>query len=140
MAEILHSLTIKATPGKVYFALTNQKGLASWWTRHARAEAITDSIAEFPFDHGKTNFRMKIIRLIQNKLVMWHCLGGHRSWEGTQISFEIIPEGQAVRLNFAHKGWRGVGGIYPQCNFEWAHYLASLRSYLERGRGFPARD
>lgn len=140
MAEILHSLTIKTTPGKLYFALTNQKGLASWWTRSANAEPKVDSIAEFIFGHGTTHFRMKIIRLIQNKLVVWHCLGGQPEWESTQISFEIVPEGNHVRLNFEHRGWRSISGIYPKCNFDWAHYLASLRSYLERGKGFPARD
>lgn len=140
MAEILHSLTIKTTPGKLYFALTNQKGLASWWTRHVTTEPKVDSVAEFTFDHGNTHLRMKIIRLIQNKLVVWHCLGGHPEWESTQINFEIIPQSNQVRLNFEQRGWRTTTGNYAQVNFEWAHYLASLRAYLERGKGFPARD
>ncbi len=33
MADILHQLTIKASPEDVYQAITLQEGLAKWWTQ-----------------------------------------------------------------------------------------------------------
>ena len=142
MAEILHQLSIKASPTNVYQALTEQKGLANWWTRHAKAEPLVNSVAQFTFDHGQVIFRMKILKLIPNRMVVWHCLGGHPEWNDTQIVFELAPAsktGVSV-LNFSHSRWRRTDGILPKCSFDWAHYLASLRAYLEKGRGYPVRD
>lgn len=140
MAEILHELFIKVPPGKVYQALTEQKGLANWWTRHTQAEPRINSIAQFSFEHGQTTFRMKILRLITNKAVVWHCVGGHPEWDDTQIYFELEPSKDGTILHFAHRGWKRPTGILPKCSFDWARYLMSLRSYLEKGKGYPARD
>ncbi|QLH42671.1 MAG: SRPBCC domain-containing protein [Coxiellaceae bacterium] len=140
MAEILHQLFIKAPPNKIYQALTEQKGLASWWTRYVRTEALVNSIAEFTFNKGQVHLRMKILRLILNKAVVWHCLGGHPEWEDTQIYFELEPSGTGTIVHFAHRGWKRSTGILPQCSFDWARYLMSLRAYIEKGKGYPARD
>jgi uncharacterized protein YndB with AHSA1/START domain len=140
MAEILHQLTINASPAEVYRALTDQKGLANWWTRHVRTDSMVNSIAEFTFDHGRINFRMKIVKLINNRAVVWHCIGGLPEWLDTQIMFELKATQKGTILTFAHLRWKNAGGMFAQCSFDWAHYLMSLRSYLEKGRGFPARD
>lgn len=140
MAEILHELFIRANPGKVYLALTEQKGLSNWWTRHAQVEPRTNSIAQFSFEHGQTVLRMKILRLISNKAVVWHCVGGQPEWEDTQIYFELEPVRDGTILHFAHRGWKRPTGILAKCSFDWARYLMSLRSYLEKGKGYPARD
>lgn len=140
MAEILHELSIKAPIGKVYQAITEPKGLANWWTRHVQGEARSNSIMQFSFDHGQTVFRMKILRLIPNKAIVWHCVGGQPEWEDTQIYFELEPNRDGTIVHFAHRGWKRPTGILPRCNFDWARYLMSLRSYLEKGKGYPARD
>lgn len=140
MAEILHELFIKAPPGKVYQALTESKGLANWWTRHVNAEPRINSIAQFAFDHGKTVLRMKILRLLPNKTVVWHCVGGHPEWEDTQIYFDLMPTREGCTLIFAHRGWKRPTGSFARCSFDWARYLMSLRSYIEKGKGYPARD
>lgn len=139
MAEILHQLTIKASPGRVYKALTEQKGLASWWTQFVTAEPRVDSVGEFLFEGGKVNLRMKILKLLPNRAVVWHCMGGHPEWASTQISFELEQNENQTILRFAHRGWRSPNGILPICSFDWARYLMSLRSYLEKGQGYPAR-
>lgn len=140
MAEILHELIIKTSPTKVYQALTDPKGLANWWTRHVQAEPRTNSIAQFTFDHGQTTLRMKILRLLPNKMVVWHCVGGLSEWEDTQIYFELEPSKDSTRLLFSQRGWKRTTGTFPKCNFDWARYLLSLRAYLEKGKGYPARD
>ncbi|MEJ2536416.1 MAG: hypothetical protein P8048_05090 [Calditrichia bacterium] len=47
MEEIRHFLNIKSSPEKVYRAITEQEGLASWWTRETIAKPQIGSIAEF---------------------------------------------------------------------------------------------
>jgi uncharacterized protein YndB with AHSA1/START domain len=39
MADILHMVTIKARPKKVYAALIAHVGVAGWWTENAHAES-----------------------------------------------------------------------------------------------------
>lgn len=140
MAEILHDLIIKAPTAKVYQALSEQKGLANWWTRHAEVEPRTNSIAQFSFDHGRIRLRMKILRLIMNKAVVWHCLGGQPEWDDTQVYFELEPTREGTLLHFAHRGWKRPTGLLAKSSFDWARYLLSLRSYLEKGKGYPVRD
>lgn len=140
MSEILHQLNIKAPPGKVYQALTEAKGLANWWTQHVVAEPRVNSIAQFTLEHGQMPLRMKILRLIPNKAVVWHCVGGHPEWIDTQLYFELEPIKEGTVLHFAHRGWKRLTGILPKTNFEWARNLMSLRAYLEKGKGYPARD
>lgn len=140
MAEILHQLFINAPPSKVYSALTDPKALSSWWTRHATVETRINSISQFAFDHGATVLRMKILRLIPNKAVVWHCVGGHPEWEDTQLYFEIEPTKAGTTLHFAQRGWKRTTGVFAKTNFDWARFLMSLRSLLEKGKGYPARD
>lgn len=139
MADILHQLTIRVTPTQVYQALTDSKGLSHWWTRYVNATTMLNSIAQFTFDHGKTIVRMKVIKLIPNRMVVWHCMSGFPEWEDTQISFDLEASRDGTVLHFSHRGWRRTIGSYPKYNFEWAKYLVSLKNYLEKGKGFPAR-
>lgn len=139
MSDILHQLSIRATPAQIYHAITDRKGLSHWWTRNVNAEPLVNSIAEFIFDHGNITYRMKIVKLIPGRSVVWHCISGHPEWEDTQISFDLEPSREGTLLHFAHRGWKRTTGIYAKCNFDWAKYLVSLRNYLEKGKGFPAR-
>lgn len=140
MAEILHDVLIRTKPEKLYQALTEQKGLTNWWTRHAQIEPRINAIAQFSFDHGRTSLRMKILRLIANKAVVWHCVGGQPEWEDTQIYFELEPTREGTILHFAHRGWKRPTGILPRSSFDWARQLMSLKAYLEKGKGYPVRD
>lgn len=139
MADILHELVIKTLPNKVYVALNDRRGLSHWWTREVNYEAIVNSIVELTFDHGNTEVRLKIVKLIPNRSIVWHCLQGFPEWQDTQIMFDLEAHKQGCILHFAHRGFRNIMGNYPKYNFEWAKYLASLRNYLEKGKGFPAR-
>ncbi len=139
MAEILHQLIIKVPPLRVYQALTEQKAITGWWTQYARCEPRVDSVAEFEFDSGKLKLRMKIVKLLPQRTVVWHCLAGPEEWVGTQISFELQLADKNTILNFAHRGWKSSLYTLPFYNFEWARQLMSLRAYLEKGKGYPYR-
>jgi uncharacterized protein YndB with AHSA1/START domain len=139
MADILHQLLIHSNPSKIYHALTDAKGLSHWWTRHVNAEPMVNSIAQFTFNHGNTVVRLKIVKLMPNRTVVWHCIAGFPEWEDTQISFDLEAIREGTLVHFSHRGWRRTTGSYPKFNFEWAKYLVSLRNYLEKGKGFPSR-
>lgn len=138
MADILHQLTIKASPRQVYQAITQQEGLASWWTRKCKAEAQVGTIAEFFFVDGKVRFQMRIEELDPNRGVRWYCLGDDPEWKDTKLAFELKPHDDGMLLRFSHRDWASTEGIFAMCNYDWAHYLTSLKSYLETGEGMPS--
>jgi uncharacterized protein YndB with AHSA1/START domain len=137
MPEILHRLTIEAPPSKVYQALTEERGLASWWTRDTVAEPLAGLTAQFGFANRQTVFRMFIEKLEKDKTVTWKCLDGHPEWVGTIIAFHLEPSQTGTVLNFSHTNWERSDGILPMCSFDWARYLISLKEYVTSGRGTP---
>jgi uncharacterized protein YndB with AHSA1/START domain len=50
MPDILHRVGIQASAEKVYWALTDEEGLAGWWTRKVEASPGVGSVIEFRFD------------------------------------------------------------------------------------------
>jgi uncharacterized protein YndB with AHSA1/START domain len=137
MPEILHQLVIDVPPAGVFAALTEQKGLSSWWTTDVRAEPRVGSIAEFGFNSRSAVFEIQIVALDKPNFVRWHCLVGHPEWANTDIVFALTGHAGGTVLRFAHRGWESSEGILAQCSFDWARYLASLKSYLETGTGQP---
>ncbi|MFQ5652657.1 MAG: SRPBCC domain-containing protein [bacterium] len=137
MAEIRHLLRIKATPEKVYEAISTQEGLSRWWTTHTRAEPREGSLATFGFNKSATVFKMRIDVLDPTKRVEWTCLGGHPEWQNTNLFFDLHKEDEETVLNFGHLNWKSADGILPLCSFDWAKYLMSLRAFVETGEGQP---
>ena len=137
MAEILHQLVIDVPPGGVFDAITQQKGLSQWWTTDVRAEPKVGSIAEFGFNSRAAVFEIRIVALDRPNFVRWHCLVGHPEWSNTDLTFALSGRAGATVLRFAHRGWESSEGILAQCSYDWARYLASLKSYLETGSGSP---
>ena len=139
MPDILHRLKIEASPHQVYQALTEQRGLSSWWTRDTVTDPVAGLTAQFGFSGRKVLFHMFIESLEADKKVVWRCLGGHPEWEGTVLTFQLEPYGEGSVLHFTHAGWSSTAGIFATCNFDWARYLISLKEYLTTGRGTPHR-
>lgn len=137
MPDIMHQLTIKAPPAEVYVAITEQKGLAAWWTTDTVAKPKVGAFAEFGFGKRDTVIKMQIEELVPFSKVRWHCVGGIGEWEHTQLTFDLEKKSKNTVLLFRHLGWRSTDGALALCSFDWAHYLMSLRALVETGRGNP---
>lgn len=137
MPEILHQLVIDVPPTAVFGAITQKKGLSSWWTTDVKAQPEVGSIAEFGFNSRAALFEMRVVALDKPNFVRWHCLGGHPEWSNTDITFALSARDGVTVLRFAHRGWESSEGILAQCSYDWARYLSSLKSYLETGTGSP---
>lgn len=139
MPDIIHQLTIKSSVDKIYPALTEQRGLAGWWTTDVVAEPTAGSVAEFGFGNRSTVIKMRVEEIVPSSFVSWRCLGGIEEWSHTSLRFELKPEGKNTILVFRHLGWKSSDGVLPLCSFDWARYLMSLRSLVETGQGNPHR-
>ena len=136
MADIKHLLTIKAPVEKVYKAITEQQGLASWWTTETVAKPEVKSIAEFRFG-DRYHDKMLITNLESNRKVEWECVQGDKEWLGTEFSFHLEQEEDHTILRFTHKNWTAETDFYASCNYIWGGYMTSLKQYCETGNGAP---
>jgi uncharacterized protein YndB with AHSA1/START domain len=138
MADIRHSVPIKAAPEAVYKAITEPGGLRSWWTTDLEAEAVQGGLDVFRFEGGRVQMRMRVKSLSPGKRVRWQVEEpAPPEWEGTEISWDLSETNGGTTLLFAHRGWKSVDNSFPFINYSWGYYLVSLVRYLEEGKGFP---
>ena len=104
------------------------------------AEPKIGYINEFGFG-GEFKFEMRVDELKPDTHVKWICLSGHSEWQNTVITFDLedLPGREnATLLRFAHKNWLRSDGVLPNCSYDWAQYLRSLRLFIEEGKGTPS--
>jgi uncharacterized protein YndB with AHSA1/START domain len=139
--EIVHELITKATPEKVFQALTEPAHLASWFAEDTHAEPLVGSVAEFRFDRG--TIRVEVTDLELERSIAWNILEGMPGWEGItgDVRWELEPNpfGAGTMIHFRHSGWPTMEGPYPSVNFRWAWFITRMQSYLEKGVASPAR-
>lgn len=131
--RIVHQLTIKSDPKVVYAALTEQKGLASWWIQKCEAEPKVGFINTFQSE-GYPLTEMKIQKLIENKKVHWKCVGGDKQWIGTKLKFSLRENQGHTILKFKHSKWKKQSDFFAVCNFHWARHFIMLQHYCESGK------
>jgi uncharacterized protein YndB with AHSA1/START domain len=145
MSHYQQSLVLEASPPTAYAALTTPEGLRGWWTQDCDVETQVGGTLRFRF--GRNHKEMRIERLEPGREVRWRCTGAHIArltrtdeWVGTQLVFRLLPEGEGrTRLDFEHIGLVPSFECYELCSDGWRHFLASLRQFLETGRGTPCQ-
>ena len=137
MYDIFHLFNIKTNDSlKVYKALTEQEGLASWWTTATTATPEVGSVATFRFS-PEYHKEMKVTNLDEGKTVEWECIHGDDQWLGTTIKFELTQKENSTDVKFYHGNWKEQSELFGICNYHWGLYLKSLKTYIEDGKGNP---
>ena len=136
MFDILHRIGINSTPEKVYRALSEQEGLAGWWTTNTTASPIVGAIDKFRFaDRGFND--MQVVELVPGKRVRWRCVDGAKEWIGTELTFDLKQENGHTIVLFAHRGWKEQVEFMHYCSTKWATYMLSLKLLCETRTGKP---
>ncbi len=136
MAEIRHFLVINVSHEEVFRAVTEQKGLSSWWTNETIAKSEVGSVVEFRFGNHD-HIKMRIMRLEKNRRVEWECLQGDDEWVGTSFIFDLESDNNTTKLRFTHGNWRQPTDFLDSCNYHWGYYMRSLKLFCETGQGTP---
>ena len=141
MPDILHLLTIHASPERVYQALATAEGIRNWWTREAELDPKLGGTGEFRFYEGKGVTKVRVDALEPPVRLGWTVIAANApgGWAGTKITFDLAAKGSDTVLSFAHRGFKQADEGYALVTTGWAYYLVSLQQYLERGKGTPSR-
>ena len=83
--------------------------------------------------------RFEIAELEQNENVHWMTRQGPSTghWKGTSVTWRLTPVHGGTQVVFTHSGFAEADRRYEITRAWWEHFLASLKSYLETGKGTP---
>jgi hypothetical protein len=141
MKAIHHVVDMDAAPERLWWALSEPDGLASWWSTEVDVpELEVGAVTRWTFA-GDFNPEMELVGFERGSEVTWRCVGGHAPWQASTFRFAWgeLDAGRS-RLRF----WQEYAveldddayGIY---NFNWGYYLESLRLLCVEGIGRPFR-
>jgi uncharacterized protein YndB with AHSA1/START domain len=139
MAAIVEELTIEVSPERVFNALTQQDKIACWWTDDLSATREAGSLAEFHFSQGTFVIQFEVAELDKDEKVYWITRQGPPTghWVGTSVTWLLTPVHNGTKLVFNHDGFTQADRRYEITRGWWEHFLVSLKSYLQTGKGNP---
>ena len=143
MVDIVHRIGIRAPASKVYEAVATTRGVAGWWTRDTTGTAKVGGTVNVRFrkdgqEIGRMDFEMT--KLDPDREVRWRMLAGPQEWVGTDVTFELVQDGDMTILIFGHRNWKEPVEFMAHCSMKWAVFLLSLRELVETGTGKPAPE
>jgi uncharacterized protein YndB with AHSA1/START domain len=137
-ADYQKTIRVKADPEALFDAVTSISGLASWWTR---VTGSGDTGGDLQFFFGSPDpCVMHVDQATRPKSVQWTVTDCSflPDWVGTRPAFTITRvDGDTSELQFRHRGLTPELDCIEECTLGWDHSLASLRDYVEVGRGSP---
>jgi hypothetical protein len=136
------TLLVNQSPAEVFNAVNNVKG---WWTENltGRSQELHD---EFEVRFEDVHYsKQQLTEVIPNKKVVWLVTGSRLTfvenkseWTGSQICFDIEPQGNKTLLRFTHQGLVPECECYEACAGAWGDYINySLSGLIATGKGKP---
>jgi len=141
MHTIEDTIQIAATPTRILEALTTKEGIKGWWTLDVACDSEKKQ-ATYRFPQkagGAMEVTFQLLSADAAGLVM-KCVAQNNNpdWLNTTLAFKLVPDGTAVtRVDLSHAGYPAKNELHAMCVKGWAHYLRSLKSYIETGTGEP---
>jgi len=127
MSAIVEELAIEAAPQRVWGAITQQDEIVQWWSDEARVKPEVGSLGEFRFRPPAG--------VLQK--VHWISRQGPPQWAGTSVTWQLTPVPNGTKVVFTHEGFAQIDEANERTRGNWEYFLASLKSYLETGKGTP---
>jgi uncharacterized protein YndB with AHSA1/START domain len=139
MAAIVKELVIATTLERVWSALTESDEIARWWTDDLSVTPEVGSLAELRFRQGTFVIQFEVAELEKNEKVYWISRQGPSTghWKGTSVTWQLEPVQNGTKVVFNHDKFVQADRQYEITRGWWEHFLGSLKSYLETGKGTP---
>jgi uncharacterized protein YndB with AHSA1/START domain len=132
MPDILQDFPIRATPARVFDAVSAPSGLDVWWAK--RSSGRPQLGAEYELDFGPDYlWRATVTQCDAPNRFELRMMQADADWSGTLVGFELSPIERGTWVRFAHRGWPVANEHYRVSTHCWAMYLRLLRRHLEEG-------
>jgi uncharacterized protein YndB with AHSA1/START domain len=145
MESIQNEVRIAAPAAQVYRALSTTEGHRAWWTSDCELGSRLGERAVFRFDRpqgsppGLMEVTFRIDALEAGRRVALTCVANQNNpeWQDTALTFRLEEQDGTTRVALDHAGFRARTPLYEMCVGGWAHFMGSLKSYVETGVGQP---
>ncbi len=136
MADITHTLQVKAPLKDIFHAVSTPEGLDAWWTDRCSGTPGEGEIFSLGFSE-EYNWKARMTEYSPDELVRYEITEADKDWEGTRIEFLLRKESHSISIQFSHTGWDEVNDHFRTSSYCWAMYLRILKRYLELGEFVP---
>ena len=136
MADIYHDFPIKASPERVFEAVTSPDGLDAWWTKRSAGRPSEGTEYELWFGPG-FDWRARVTRADAPSDFELQVTRADPDWIGTRVGFHLEGARDATQVRFYHTGWPTPNEHWRISCYCWAMYLRILRRHLENGELVP---
>ena len=142
-ADFTMQVVVDRPPHDVYEGILRVK---DWWMTDVTGDNghIGDVFSyEVPSMHACT---MRVVQLSPGRRIVWRVVKSTmplftdpEEWVGTDLTFELIPDGAGTRVVFTHVGLSPADECYEVCSATWGHHIGfSLRGPVSTGAGVPS--
>lgn len=136
MADIIHYFLIKASPQKVFPAISTPAGLDVWWTKESSGVPEVGADYELYFGPGY-DWRAVVSRCVPGTEFELELTSAHEDWQGTRMGIILKEKDDITDVRFHHCGWPEDNEHYRISCYCWAMYLRLLKRYVEFGEVVP---
>jgi Activator of Hsp90 ATPase homolog 1-like protein len=142
MQSFTTEFTVEQTPEEAFAAISDVR---AWWS--GNIEGATDKLgAEFSYRYQDVHYsKQRITELVAGRRIAWKVLDAYldftddpREWVGSEIVFEVEPQGDRTVVRFSHIGLTPEIECYEKCSSAWGFYInTSLKRLITSGAGAP---
>jgi len=134
----MHSFFINGPADDIMAALMREEHIRKWWTKEAR---VMDDKGVFGWSGFGWSVELDMEQDMAARQVVWKCTKSNmqntNGWEGTTITFFLLPDNNGTRVDFAQTGYR-ISPCFEVCSQGWVFFVGtSLKQYIETGNGIP---
>ena len=141
MSDYERTISIAATPQKVFATLTNVTDFAAWWAP-ATGSACDGGELRLAFEGIPHPLVLHVKTAVPASELAWHVTACDflTDWVGTTVRIKTRPEADGgCGVTFWHEGLTPQLECYDMCRAGWDQYVPSLRDYIQAGTGRPYR-
>ncbi len=130
MPSIKLQKTFAAPASVVFEALTLQKNLEQWFATEVIAFPKEGTYAAFAYGFD-LNFKVYLLKLEQNKKVVWEFVDGGVEWDDSLISFELHEQNGKTKLFFEHRRLK-PNDKWEKWKNSWRQAFDKLKAIVEK--------
>ncbi|MGH2632965.1 MAG: SRPBCC family protein [Tepidiformaceae bacterium] len=135
--DYAYAMHVHASAQAAIAAVSDGEEICRWWTAVVRFERHGKELQLFTNDGPMVSFALddapdpgKVTWTVTACMV--------EDWVGTRPSFSVLQQDDGTcAIEFRHVGLRPALECFDQCRAGWAHFMPSLRQFLETGVGRP---
>jgi len=134
--QFVYETFIRTTPEKLWAAITKPEFTRQYW-------GGGENVSEWkkgskwqhvdPEENGEVCVTGEVVESVAPKRLVLTWADPADPADGSQVSFEIEPLGDIVRLKILHGGFKPGSALPPRISWGWPRVLSSLKSFLETG-------